>query len=519
MTCRTSAANWVKRAGVQVAVLDQAEEHRLEVGIGARTSRTLAGAGRSASLDVRRSGALCLHLLVARPSCVGQLRQRVLARDESSTIGDAWRESGYAVREPAAAAEPRATSERCADPAAAARRSTALQRAAGPRAAARRRCSATSTAPSRRSSPTPPRPWCPRRSAGCSRRSRRAWACVAFVTGRDSRGGGAWSARRRRLRRPARLRDDAADGAVARDPQAERYVAAVQRGRRRRVRATSTPRRLGLVVENKGTMLALHYRLAADPAATRPRSSARDRGPRASSGWPSPPATSWSSCARPMPFDQGHGRAPPAGRPATTLDGASVSWATTSPTAPVSRPCTTGRRARRAAARRCAVAALTAETPRPVTDEADVWCAATPGVARGAHALLDGDRRLSAARRRVKRGPAGAAGAAAAATTSAAAELRRLRFSRNAAMPSRRSSLAKASANRSRSIPWPASMSTFSGGVDLRLEVAHGQRALGGELPGQLDGLGHELVPGNTACTSPMRSASAARIMRPLRHR
>jgi len=130
------------------------------------------------------------------------------------------------------------------------------------------------------------------------------------------------------------------------------------------------------VLENKRTVLAIHYRLAPDPAVTRHEILARVVDPARAGGL----AISTGHCLfevrPPLPFTKGTATR-------KLLDGGS-SWrrssaATTSPMSPASRRCTTGAgaNARRAA---CALAAVTAETPQAVVDEADVLVRATPGV-------------------------------------------------------------------------------------------------------------------------------------------
>ena len=89
--------------------------------------------------------------------------------------------------------------------------------------------------------------------------------------------------------------------------------------------------------------------------------------------------------------------------------------------------------------RTAAVAAVTDETPQPVTDAADVLVRATPGVHEVLSRLVSGRRRLTPGgrRRRPRQRPVNSGA----------------RFSRNAAMPSVWSSVANASAKRSRSMP------------------------------------------------------------------
>jgi trehalose 6-phosphate phosphatase len=165
------------------------------------------------------------------------------------------------------------------------------------------------------------------------------------------------------------------DGSVQTEPQAERYIAQVQAvadAARRDLDCEA----LGIVLENKRTVLAVHYRLAPDAALTRHEILARVVEPARAGGL----AISTGHCLfevrPPLPFTKGtatrkllDGGAYLAalfcGDDLTDVTGfkAVHEW---------------GRRdARRAA---CALAAVTAETPRSVIDEADVLVRATPGV-------------------------------------------------------------------------------------------------------------------------------------------
>jgi len=180
----------------------------------------------------------------------------------------------------------------------------------------------------------------------------------------------------------------AADGTIVRDPSAAPYVEAVQR-MARRVRALDADR-LGLVVENKGPMLDLHYRKAADPAATLAEleteilAPARDLGLAVATGHflvelrPPEPVDKGSAVLR-LLQEGAEGGAPLRtaaflGDDLTDRHGfeAVHDWAAADP-------------ARTA----LAVAALTAETPAAVTEEADVWVAATPGIASVLERLVE----------------------------------------------------------------------------------------------------------------------------------
>jgi trehalose 6-phosphate phosphatase len=172
----------------------------------------------------------------------------------------------------------------------------------------------------------------------------------------------------------------AADGSVERDPSAEPYVAAVQliAGRLRDLDAAH----LGLVVENKGPLLDLHYRQAPDPAATlavleeRIIAPARDLGLAVTTGHrlvelrPPEPVDKGTAVLSLLTSAASSGRVVRValflGDDLTDCHGFAAvhGWA--------------GARDERHG---LAVAALTDETPQPVKDEADVWVAATPGVA------------------------------------------------------------------------------------------------------------------------------------------
>ena len=180
----------------------------------------------------------------------------------------------------------------------------------------------------------------------------------------------------------------APDGTVSRDPSAAPYVERVQR-MARRVRALDAGR-LGLVVENKGPMLDLHYRQATDPAATLAVLEAEVLGPARDLGLAVATGHFLVELRPPEPVDKGTAvrrlleTGPRPGEPlrAALFLGDDLTdrhgfvavheWA-------AARTGRTG----------LAVAALTAETPHEVTDAADVWVAATPGIARVLHDLLE----------------------------------------------------------------------------------------------------------------------------------
>ncbi len=179
----------------------------------------------------------------------------------------------------------------------------------------------------------------------------------------------------------------AADGSVVRDPTAEPYVAAVQlmAARVRDLDAAA----LGLVVENKGPVLDLHYRRAADPAATLAVLEERILAPARALGLAVTTGHCLVELRPPEPVDKGTAvrslldRTADAGRPIrialflgddlTDRHGfdAVHDWA-----------------AARAGRQGLAVLALTDETPPQVKDAADVWVTATPGIAEVLRRLL-----------------------------------------------------------------------------------------------------------------------------------
>ena len=169
------------------------------------------------------------------------------------------------------------------------------------------------------------------------------------------------------------------DGSVQTEPQAERYIAQVQAVADAAARDLDCEA-LGIVLENKRTVLAIHYRLATDATRTRHEILARVVEPARAGGL----AISTGHCLfevrPPLPFTKGSATrklldggdylaALFCGDDHTDVTGfkAVHEWGT--------------RDARRTA---CALAAVTAETPRPVVDEADVLVRTT----RGVHTVL-----------------------------------------------------------------------------------------------------------------------------------
>ncbi|HET6496316.1 MAG TPA: trehalose-phosphatase [Thermoleophilia bacterium] len=163
---------------------------------------------------------------------------------------------------------------------------------------------------------------------------------------------------------------------VQTEPLAERYVADVQAIAAIAARDLDQ-QRLGIVLEDKRTVLAIHYRLAPDTSATRHEILRKVIEPARARGL----AISTGHCAfevrPPLPFTKGtairrlldagsHHAALTLGDDLTDITGfrAIHEWAE--------------RDGRRSA---YALAAVTAETPEAVSVEADIVVAATPGVA------------------------------------------------------------------------------------------------------------------------------------------
>ncbi len=238
---------------------------------------------------------------------------------------------------------------------------------------------------------------------------------LAFVTGRDVR------------RAAAMVGIDGAayvglhgfdlmtpDGTIARDPAAEPWIDKVRSMARRAGELDAE--RLGLVVEDKGPVVALHYRRSADPAATlavleaKVLSPARKLGLAIATGHflvelrPPVAVSKGTAVLRLLRTGLRDALAPRTaiflGDDLTDCTGFAAvhDWAAegaaggvaTEGSAPTASPAAgADAPAPRMA---LAVAALTAETPRRVKDEADVWVAATPGVYEVLTRLLEAAR-------------------------------------------------------------------------------------------------------------------------------
>ena len=167
----------------------------------------------------------------------------------------------------------------------------------------------------------------------------------------------------------------APDGSVSTEPQAERYAAAIHDVAEQAARDLDCER-LGVVLEDKRTVLAIHYRLAVDPAATRHEiltrvvEPARERGLAVATGHFA------FEVRPPLPFTKGTAirRLLSAGDFLCVMG---CGDDLTDVTAFAAIRDWGERDARRHA---CAVAAVTDETPRPVLEAGDVLVRATPGV-------------------------------------------------------------------------------------------------------------------------------------------
>jgi len=167
----------------------------------------------------------------------------------------------------------------------------------------------------------------------------------------------------------------AADGTVTVEPQAERYVATIHDIAEAAARDLDCET-LGVVIEDKRTVLAVHYRLAADPAVTRHEILTRVIEPARARGMAIATGHLAYEVRPPLPFTKGTAvrrllaagaylSAMGCGDDLTdiTMFAAVRDWGE--------------RDARRHAV---AVAAVTGETPQSVIDAADVLVRATPGV-------------------------------------------------------------------------------------------------------------------------------------------
>ena len=199
---------------------------------------------------------------------------------------------------------------------------------------------------------------------------------VAFVTGRALDDG------RRMIDVPGAayvgthgLEVQTAGGSLLTEPQAERYVAAIADVAAQAARDLDCEA-LGVVLEDKRVVLAVHYRLARDPDATRHQILQRVVEPARARGLAVGTGHFAFEIRPPLPFSKGTAvrRLLEAG---DLLTAAMCGDDLTDVTAFQAVHTWAGRDARRTG---CAVAAVTSETPRSVLDEADVRVRATPGV-------------------------------------------------------------------------------------------------------------------------------------------
>jgi trehalose 6-phosphate phosphatase len=199
---------------------------------------------------------------------------------------------------------------------------------------------------------------------------------LAFVTGRALEDG------RRMVDVPGAayvgthgLEVQAADGAALTEPQAEPYVAAIRDVAERAARDLDCEA-LGVLLEDKRLVLAVHYRLAPDPAATRHAILTQVVEPARARGLAIATGHYAFEIRPPLPFSKGAAvrrLLAPTDCTAAMMCGDDLTDITVFDALRV----WADRDARRVA---CAVAAVTAETPRSVTDGADVLVRATPGV-------------------------------------------------------------------------------------------------------------------------------------------
>lgn len=207
---------------------------------------------------------------------------------------------------------------------------------------------------------------------------------VAFVTGRALDDG------RRMIDLPGAayvgthgLEIVSPDGSAWIDPQAEGYVEALREVTAAAARDLDCAR-LGVVLEDKRTVLAVHYRLAPDAAATRHEILTRVVEPARERGLAIGTGHFLFEVRPPVPFSKGAAltRLLGAGDFAAALFCGDDLTDVTAFRALHEWGMADGRRTA------CALAAVTAETPRPVTDAADVQVRATPGVTAALRRLV-----------------------------------------------------------------------------------------------------------------------------------
>jgi trehalose-phosphatase len=171
------------------------------------------------------------------------------------------------------------------------------------------------------------------------------------------------------------LETSAADGSVTLEPQAEHYVKTIAEVADAAARDLDCEA-LGVVLEDKRTVLAVHYRLAADPVATRHEILTRVVEPARERGLAIATGHLTYEVRPPLPFTKGSAvrRLLQAGEYSTVM---SCGDDLTDVTMFAAVHDWSEHDARRQA---LAVAAVTDETPRSVVEAADVVVRGTPGV-------------------------------------------------------------------------------------------------------------------------------------------
>ena len=167
----------------------------------------------------------------------------------------------------------------------------------------------------------------------------------------------------------------AADGSRWVEPQAERYVAGIREVAEAAARDLDCEA-LGVVIEDKRTVLAIHYRLAEDAAATRHQILARVIEPARERGLAIATGHFAFEVRPPLPFNKGT-----AVRRLLTAGDYFAAMGCGDDLTDITAFAAIREWGERDARRKAlTVAAVTGETPQPVTDAADVLVRATPGV-------------------------------------------------------------------------------------------------------------------------------------------
>jgi trehalose-phosphatase len=167
----------------------------------------------------------------------------------------------------------------------------------------------------------------------------------------------------------------AADGSRWVEPQAERYVAGIHEVAEAAARDLDCEA-LGVVIEDKRTVLAIHYRLAEDAAATRHQILARVIEPARERGLAIATGHFAFEVRPPLPFNKGT-----AVRRLLTAGDYFAAMGCGDDLTDITAFAAIREWGERDARRKAlTVAAVTEETPRPVTEAADVLVRATPGV-------------------------------------------------------------------------------------------------------------------------------------------